>query len=133
MPRAKNSRQTEYAIQKECMKWLRDTYPAIVATATVGGAHLSSGPRGAAKLHAAGYLNGIPDVLIFRPAQGKHALFIEMKRPGAQLRPEQAHVAARLHPLGYACRVAHSLAEFQQCVAEYLGPDAAAPAAAAGP
>lgn len=101
------------------MKWLRETYPGIIATATVGGAHLSSGPRGAAKLRAAGYLNGIPDVLIFWPLNGKHGLFIEMKRPGASLRVEQAEVMSRLAETGYVTGLAHSVEEFQSCVASY--------------
>lgn len=104
------------------MKWLRETYPGIIATATVGGAHLSSGPAAAAKLRAAGYLNGIPDVLIFLPSGGKHGLFIEMKRPGATLRVEQAQVMADLATVGYATGLAHSLEEFQRCVTEYHRP-----------
>lgn len=103
------------------MRWLRTEYPSVVATATVGGAHLSSGPRGAAKLRAAGYLNGIPDVMILHPSAGKHGLFIEMKRPGCQLRPEQSDVHGRLTEAGYHCEVARSLPEFQDCVATYLG------------
>lgn len=132
-PAKKVPAKTEYQIQKECMKWLRDTYPGVVATATVGGAHLSSGPRGAAKLRAAGYLNGIPDVLIFRAVGNEHGLFIELKRPQGRVRPEQEAVITDLRREGYRCQIVRSEQEFRSEVESYLGPAAPPPPAGSSP
>lgn len=111
---------TEYVIQKKCIAWIRATHPDILVTATVGGVRLTSGPAGAAKLKASGYLNGIPDILIFEPRNDKHGLFIEMKAPGKKPSDDQIKIIDTLKTKGYEVSVENSEEGFKETVTRYL-------------
>lgn len=117
---------TEYVMQRHCVDYLKSEHPLLVFTATVGGAHLTRGPIGFAKLRASGYLNGIPDLLIFEPRGKFHGLFIELKLPGRPLRVEQASVHARLIDRGYRTETCYSFDEFKAVICAYLACDDAA-------
>jgi len=110
----------EYELQKECITWLREEWPGLIATATVGGAHLGSGPKSYAKLEAAGYLKGIPDILIFKARGPYHGLFIELKTKTGRIRREQALLIPKLMLEGYACVVVRSKTNFQALVQSYM-------------
>lgn len=53
---------------------------------------------------------GVPDLIIAH--DGGVTLWVEVKRPGGKLRPEQAGAQLWLGKLGHRHMVAHSLAEF---------------------
>jgi hypothetical protein len=60
-----------------------------------------------------------PDRLILAP--GGRAIFVELKRPGEEPRPAQAHIHRRLKSLGYTVIVADDADEAFQKVCITLG------------
>lgn len=124
-PRKSHSRP-EYELQKRCVQWLKRAYPHVFFTATVGGVYFGAGRGAAAQavmLKAAGYCNGIPDLLIFTPCQDLkyNGLAIELKNGNRPLRPEQQIALDELVKCGWKSCVARSEDDFKQCVVFYMG------------
>jgi hypothetical protein len=67
-----------------------------------------------------GTVKGIPD--IFLPCvRGSYAgLFIEMKRSGGRVSPDQAIKITKLTIAGYLCRVCYGFTEAKKTIEEYL-------------
>jgi len=119
----KTPENSEYELQKTCAAWLRATLPSVTFTATVGGVHLANGVRGAAMLKSAGYLNGIPDICIYRAVGKMHGLFIELKLPGNKPTAVQLAVHACLRAENYKVCVIYTFEEFELAVKTYLFQD----------
>jgi hypothetical protein len=56
---------------------------------------------------------GVSDFIIVTPC---NVYFVECKRPGQKLRPEQQAFAANIKRLGWPCATVHSLDEFLQFI-----------------
>jgi hypothetical protein len=118
----KTPETSEYELQKSCVALLKSTNPPVTFTATVGGVHLANGVRGAAMLKSGGYLNGIPDLCIYRASGTQHGLFIELKLPGNKPTAQQEKVHNLLRSENYTVEIAHTVDEFWNAVSNYLNP-----------
>jgi len=87
------------------------------------GGNLGKAARGVAK--AIGLKSGVPDVLIFNPAQSRYAgLAVELKRQKASpssWRLEQREWADRLQKCGWATSVAYGATQAIKIVEQYYG------------
>ncbi len=94
---------TEHAEQVTLVQWFDAAYPQYAG-------RLFAIPNGgwrakaqAIKLQLEGVRSGVPDLFLPVPANGKHGLFIEMKRTkGGRLTPEQREWLKYLCDAGYA-------------------------------
>jgi hypothetical protein len=66
---------------------------------------------------------GVSDMFLACPSEGYHGLFIEFKRRGGDLRPEQVIWQQREADYGYETAVCYSVDEAIQTINEYLGTD----------
>lgn len=91
--------------------------------------------QGAIPLKTGGYrrfngLRGLSDILGILPQRAQvvgdgevlfgNLLAVEVKRPGAKLRPEQAHFLSRVNALGGVGVCVHSVHELETALAPYL-------------
>ena len=82
----------------------------------------------AGKMKAEGVRRGIPDLCLAVPSNDGvtynpgifHGLFIEMKRKGGKLSPEQREVHEYLQSAGYQVRTCYSTHEAITAITEYL-------------
>lgn len=78
--------------------------------------------RTAALMKATGAKPGVPDIFLPVARQGKHGLYIEMKRRvGGRLSKCQAQWLATLACQGYAAHVCNGFEEARAVITEYLG------------
>jgi len=74
-----------------------------------------------AKLKREGLKAGFPDLALFVPRHGYHALFIEMKRRyGGSVQPKQKEWHERLRSYGFAVLVACGASEAIGFIEDYL-------------
>lgn len=93
---------SEHMIQAQFVSWFRRTFKGVLIFAIPNG-----GKRdvvSAARLKVEGVVSGIPDLEI--PAWG---LYIEMKKPGEKLKPNQIKVKKYLEGIGKAVLVFDNL------------------------
>ncbi len=62
----------------------------------------------AGKMKAEGVKPGVPDLHLPVPRGRYHSLYIELKRPGGSLTPEQPHWLAALGRHGHKCAIHHT-------------------------
>ena len=75
----------------------------------------------AANLKRQGVKAGVSDIFIPVPKQGKHGLYIEMKRKqGGRISPSQAEFLRDMHERGYATAVCRGCDEAIMVVKEYM-------------
>ena len=75
-----------------------------------------------ARLKAEGVLAGIPDLFLSWPANGRHGLFIELKRQrGGKLSKSQQTAISALRNAGYRVEVCRGWVEAKQAIVDYLG------------
>ena len=121
----------ESDLQKATAKWLKLAYPNLLAF------HVPNGGKrpvttlvrrdGVKQVHlvgadlkAQGVRPGVPDWIILQPAGGYHGLLVELKGKTGKLTQEQLIFLAVADAIGYKCKVARSLEEFQDIVINYL-------------
>ena len=75
-----------------------------------------------ARLKAEGARAGVPDIFVAVPAQGKHGLFIEMKKDGGTLSKKQEIWRERLLAAGYGFAVAYGYEDAIGLLTTYFGP-----------
>ena len=114
---------SEHQVQCAFFEWARDygvrTYPEL--------RWLHAIPNGGARdqitgkqLKLEGVTRGILDVCLPVARNGKHGMYLEFKKPGEKMSPEQKEFSAFLIEQGYA---AHCVDDFQNAikiVREYL-------------
>jgi len=107
MTTSRSSGQTEHEIQRAFISWARQTYPHlwVFAVPNGGGRSASQGAR----LKVEGVSPGVPDV--FCPAL---LLWIEFKKPGGRVSPEQAAWHEHLASCGYDVAVCYSVEAAQR-------------------
>jgi hypothetical protein len=75
-----------------------------------------------ARLKAAGARKGVPDIHVAVAAQGKHGLYIEMKKDGGALSKDQEKWRDRLLRAGYGYGVCYTVADAIGLLEAYFGP-----------
>ena len=122
--------RTEQDEQLALCHWLRVHYPEVMFWSDMSGVKLPIGL--AVKVSQMRSNRAIPDLFLAYPANGKHGLFIELKRTGTRMKKkdgmwasehieEQATVIAELRRLGYGACFAVGLEEAKKIVALYMG------------
>jgi hypothetical protein len=97
---------TESQIQIQFFDYVRHMaktnldYQMIVANPHQGGGGIQNILRGK-KMQKEGASKGFPDISVLVPRGKYHGLFIELKRPGGHLAPEQANWLNMLKRQGY--------------------------------
>lgn len=99
---AKN-KSPEHDLQVKLVDYIREVDPSIFFTATVGGVRLSINQ--AKRMKAAGYLRGIPDLLIFEPSGGFSGLAIELKAAKGRASVYQLEALKALKSRGWRAEV----------------------------
>ncbi|MDD4352281.1 MAG: VRR-NUC domain-containing protein [Candidatus Gracilibacteria bacterium] len=74
----------------------------------------------AMKMKKMGYMKGTPDIMIFRPTDVYHGLFLEFKKPGGVISEEQKDFLAELKRLRYKTKVVYSTDEAINTLEMYL-------------
>lgn len=118
MSRYKVGSGSEYAIQKEFVKWIRINHPTVLFCATVGGksCHMIEN----VKARATGYNKGVPDLIIYEARGGKHGLAMELKSTAGSLSEEQKKWIADLETRGYKTVVPRSVDECKTAFIDYF-------------
>lgn len=128
----------ESRLQQQCVYWFRVQYPQYARLLThpinEGSDHTSQDRRRQAIHKAEGTIAGVPDLLLFVPAQYHitldghitiethtyHGLGIEMKTKTGRQSQEQKDFQKMFDAAGYKYVVVRSLEEFKSIVGEYL-------------
>jgi hypothetical protein len=74
----------------------------------------------AMKAKRSGTRKGIPDLMLACSRKGFHGLFIEMKKKGGKLSPEQKDKLSRLTLEGYKCYACFSCDQAIDVIEDYL-------------
>lgn len=112
---------TEAQIQTQVAAYLRMRHPGIVFTATLGGLRLTPGV--VRKIKAAGYHNGIPDLLILAPRGRYHGMALELKSDKGRPSVEQINTIRKLTDAGYYCAITYGAREPIEQIMYYFGED----------
>lgn len=111
--------ESEHALQVECVRWFRYTYPNEIIMAIPNGGYRTR--TTAAMMKAEGQLAGVPDLFIAAPRGTYAGLWVEMKNGKAgRLSDSQKSMHERLQDKGYKVEVCRSGVEFRQIVQKYL-------------
>lgn len=112
--------KSEHSEQVTLVNRIRHFYPDVILFAIPNGGRRD--PKEAVRLKAEGVLPGVPDLMIARPVDPYHGLFIEMKRSkGGRLSEAQTFMAERLNSEGYLTVCCHGANDAWQVVVDYLG------------
>ena len=114
-------RNQEHLAQSLLIKWFRLQYPlmakCLFAIPNGGARHIGT----AIKLKQEGVTAGVADLFLMIPANGKHGLFLEMKKEkGAKLQQNQEQFLNLAESMGYAAEVAYGFEEAQEIIQKYL-------------
>lgn len=116
--------QRERKEQQWLVQWFRLKYKNILIAASANGG--SRDCAEAVNMKREGVLAGIPDLQIFRAAQGYHGLFIEMKAPktlaskAGVLSARQKTMLMKLNAEGYYARAAWGWLDGKSIIEWYL-------------
>jgi VRR-NUC domain. len=77
-------------------------------------------PAEAANLKRQGVKAGVPDLLLPVARKGYHGLWIEMKRIGGRISPNQQYWLRNLGEQGYKCEVCYGYDEAVKVIKEYM-------------
>ena len=113
---------TEHQIQAAFFEWVEIQAQTRLIFGNIfaipNGAYKSY--KQALKFKREGLKAGVPDVFCAIPSGPWHGLFIEFKKPGGKLSPQQRTWADRLACTGYIFEVVYSADEAVQVVNRYL-------------
>lgn len=111
---------SEYDMTKEFVAWLRTEHPATLFCATVGGIHSSVQQK--AKMRAAGYNKGVPDLLIYEPSHDARyvGLALELKTPKGRISKEQQQWLYDLQARGWQVAIPRTLDECKNFTMQHL-------------
>lgn len=110
--------RSESSEQIILMARLRQFHPDILVMSIPNGGKRD--PRTAATLKKEGVLAGAPDILVAEARNGKHALFVEMKRQDGSTSDRQDEVHAKLKERGYEVQVHYSCDEAYKAILKYV-------------
>lgn len=120
---------TEQQLHLAVCNYLRLQYPSVLFNSDMSGVKLNQGQAiKAAKLRSC---KGWPDLFIAEPRNGKHGLFIELKKEGTKLTNKAGNYATEhiksqndlmfeLRLNGYYCRFAIGFDQAKIIIDEYL-------------
>lgn len=115
---------TESQIQQAVIRWWAMAYRGLgVADERLLYAYPAQGkrsPANAARMKAEGLRAGICDMFLAVPRGTFHGLFIEMKKPGGRLSPEQAKMIQLFVSQGYYVTVQDSFVGAKNLIEHYL-------------
>lgn len=120
----KTNTQTERAEQRLLIKYIHTQYPKVLVASSANGAIRNV--IQAQQYILDGLLPGMPDLQIMCARNGKHGLFIEMKRPPKNGQREgfvslkQKQVIACLKKEDYAATICYGFEEAKIIVDNYL-------------
>ena len=111
---------TERNLQKEAVRWLRKTYPALLFYYVPNERRLKTEYR--SSLRAMGLLPGVSDLVIVKACHGYHGFFSEVKNPNSHRKQsaEQVIFQRRVEHEGYFYHWWDDLEQFQSQVQTYL-------------
>lgn len=111
----------ETNIQAAVANYIKAKYPMVLFTIAPSGMKL---PISIAKrFKAMGYLAGTPDMLIFEPRKGFHALFLELKSAKGKLSDSQVFFLKSANERHYLAQVCFGYDEAIKTLEDYLGGD----------
>lgn len=112
----------EESIQTSCVRWFGYQYPhfALLLHHSPNGGFRNT--REAARFKAMGTRAGFPDLVLFLPRQGYHALFVEMKteEKTSRQQPTQKAWQEAVERHGYKYAICRSLDDFIDTIEQYL-------------
>lgn len=118
----KRSLATEHEIQVALFEWAdlqamnRPELALLFAIPNGGQRH----PAVALKMKREGVKRGVPDICLPVPKNGLNGLWLELKRQGGRVKPEQKLWHERLRSQGYRVELAYSTEEGIAKILEYL-------------
>jgi len=116
------SQPSENTEQSLLFSWARlnfKKYPELqLMFAINNGLKLTIGQ--AVKAKRSGTVKGIPDIAIMAVRKNYAGLFIEMKKKGGRISPEQVIKMAQLTNAGYLCKVCYGFIEAKKVIEDYL-------------
>ena len=118
MTRARKA-QPEHQLQVAVVRYLWLLPGELLFCGTPAGA-LRQNVRQGARMKAAGYRKGWPDLLILEPRGEYHGLAIELKVKGGRVSPAQREVLAAMRERGYCAEVAVGFDQARRLIDTYL-------------
>jgi hypothetical protein len=114
-------RSDEHLAQSLLVKWFRLQYPlmakCLFAIPNGGARHIGT----AIKLKDEGVTAGVADLFLMIPSNGKHGLFLEMKKEkGAKIQQNQLEFLSLAESMGYGAEVAYGFEEGVEKIKKYL-------------
>ena len=110
----------EHLAQSLLIQWFRIQYPLLAkclfAIPNGGARHIGT----AIKLKAEGVTAGVSDLFLMIPSNGKHGLFLEMKKKDGKLQQNQAEFLNLAESMGYGAEVAFGFEDGVEKIKKYL-------------
>ena len=115
----------EDRIQEACVTWFDIQFPKLSRLLHHSPNGGKRNAREGARFKAMGTRAGFPDLILLYPAQGYHALLIEMKttRSGSRQTANQKEYQRIVEKHGYKYIVCRTFDEFQKVIINYLTKD----------
>lgn len=111
----------EQNTQRLVVAWFRDRYPEYKRLFF----HIPNGEKRsivtAKRLHDAGVVAGVPDLMLALPRRGFGGLFLELKTSRGKLSANQRSMQAELVDAGYYVETAFGYEQAKSFILEYLG------------
>ena len=115
---------SEHEIQVSLVDWFRWQYPQYIMFANENGAHLAGDAKQRAckiaRMKKAGHVNGVSDLFLMAPKQGKAGLFIEMKAKRGIISDAQKEFIESACKAGYQAEVCYSFEQAKEVIEQYL-------------
>ena len=105
-------------LQINLIRWIKNTYPDILFTASAGG--MRTHIKTAKKMKAMGYVAGCPDLMIFEPRGGYHGLMIELKTERGKKSENQIKFIESLIGRDYFAVFCYGLEHAQMIIKQYM-------------
>ena len=113
-------RHPEHQLQVSVVRYLRLLPGDILFCGTPAGS-LRQNARQGARMKAAGYRAGWPDLLILEPRGEYHGLAIELKVKGGRVSPAQRQVLADMRDRGYRAEATVGFSATKAVIDGYFG------------
>lgn len=119
------SMESESQIQQKCIQWFSYSYPELWNDGMLyhnANEGIRLGGQGR-RIKREGLRKGVADLCLSVPRKGYGALYIEMKKPGGRISPEQKQWGENAIKHGNLWIVCYSLDEFEKAINDYLRTD----------